>query len=124
MNLERIVPIRKCFLVCCEWVRSDFNRIAVPIRNARSGAGGKKVRQILAIRNASGDGTEGVSPVFNILSPAIRKWRVEGGKAELPFEAALPLLRMNRAAARFTRAAWTMYPPCRAEISARLMIAQ
>jgi hypothetical protein len=46
--------------------------------------------------------------------------------AELPFEAALPLLRMNRAVARFTeaRAAWTMYPPCGDEISARLMIAQ
>jgi hypothetical protein len=70
--------------------------------------------------------------------------------AELPFKAALPsllrraglrmnragaptprirhrrLLRMNRAGARFTeaRAAWTMYPPCGDEISARLMITQ
>jgi len=44
--------------------------------------------------------------------------------AELPFEAALPLLRMNRAAARFTeaRAAWSMYPPRGDEISARLTI--
>ena len=72
----------------------------------------KKVGQILAIRNAFGDGTEGVSSVFNIFSPAIRKWRVEGGK--------------GGAVARDceARAAWTMYPPCGDEISARLMIAQ
>ena len=89
-------------------------------------AGEKKVGQILAIRNAFGVGAEGVSSVSNNLSLAIRKWRVEGGAVELPFDPAPRDLRMNRATARFTeaRAAWTMYPPCRAEISARLMIAQ
>jgi hypothetical protein len=44
---------------------------------------------------------------FLIAAPSIREWRVEGGAVALAAEA---------------RAAWTMYPPCGDEISARLMI--
>src|SRR5271154_2397089 len=68
----QIVPIRKCFLLCCECVRSVSNRHRVPIRLARSGAG-ERGGKSPAIRNAFGIGTEGVGSVFNIFSPAIRK---------------------------------------------------
>jgi hypothetical protein len=46
---------------------------------------------------------------FLIAAQPIRKWRVEGGAGALAIE---------------VRAALTMYPPCRDEISARPMITQ
>ena len=75
----------------------------------RGAAAGEKEGKSPAIRNTFGIGTEGVSSVFNIFSPAIRKWRMEGGVVARGAE---------------PRAAWTMCPPCGDEISARLMIAQ